>query len=159
MSQAGYDAVINTPIGCIGIATDGAVVTEVALGLQPRAPVPPHNAVAARAVSLLHDYFSDASHHPDVPTAAHGTPFRRRVWAALRAIPPGKTRTYGELARDLGSSARAVGGACRANPCPIIVPCHRVVASNGGLGGFSGHRGGAWLDIKRRLLALEGALR
>ncbi|MBE7501148.1 MAG: methylated-DNA--[protein]-cysteine S-methyltransferase [Verrucomicrobiales bacterium] len=81
-----------------------------------------------------------------------GTDFQREVWQALRAIPAGETRTYAELARTLGRprSARAVGQACGANPIPILTPCHRAVASGGGLGGFSGG-----LDWKRRLLAGE----
>jgi O-6-methylguanine DNA methyltransferase len=82
-----------------------------------------------------------------------GTPFQRRVWAELRRIAPGQTRSYGELARRLGQlgAARAVGSACGANPIAILVPCHRVLAANGRLGGF-----GAGLDWKRKLLQREG---
>jgi O-6-methylguanine DNA methyltransferase len=83
---------------------------------------------------------------------AGAAPFRRLVWAALVRIPRGKTETYGQLAAALSrpKAARAVGGACGANPVPLLIPCHRVVAAGGGLGGFSG--GLAW---KRKLLALE----
>jgi methylated-DNA-[protein]-cysteine S-methyltransferase len=84
-----------------------------------------------------------------------GTPFQRRVWHALRRIPSGCTRSYGELARELGSSARAVGGACRRNPIPIVVPCHRVIAAGGGAGGFMGQRSGDALAIKTWLLDHE----
>ena len=86
---------------------------------------------------------------------AGATPFRRRVWAELRRIPRGSTRSYGEVADELGKrrAARAVGGACGANPVPVLIPCHRVLAANGRLGGFSGG-----LDWKRRLLAIEGVL-
>ena len=73
---------------------------------------------------------------------------------AMRDIPPGETRSYGEVARTVGSSPRAAGNACRRNPLPIVVPCHRIVAANGALGGWSGP-GGA--EGKRFLLALEGA--
>ena len=69
-------------------------------------------------------------------------------------IPAGSTRTYGELAKQLGTSARAIGGACRANPVLLLIPCHRVVAAHD-KGGFAGHRSGRWVDIKRRLLQLE----
>ncbi len=81
-----------------------------------------------------------------------GTDFQQRVWRALLKIKPGRTRSYGELAAALGKprAARAVGAACGANPVPVLVPCHRVLASDGGLGGFSGGLG--W---KRRLLAAE----
>lgn len=82
-----------------------------------------------------------------------GTAFQRRVWSALRKIRPGQTRSYAEVANAIGRprSARAVGGACGANPIPVLIPCHRVVSANGGLGGFS-----AGLKWKRLLLAREG---
>ncbi|MGV3755905.1 MAG: methylated-DNA--[protein]-cysteine S-methyltransferase [Verrucomicrobiota bacterium] len=84
-----------------------------------------------------------------------GSDFQRAVWQLLLAIPLGQTRTYGELTQDLNKTAgaRAVGAACGANPIPVIIPCHRVVAANGKLGGFSGG-----LDWKRRLLQIEGVL-
>ena len=84
-----------------------------------------------------------------------GTSFQQRVWAALRKIPTGRTKSYTEVASAIGSprAVRAVGGACGANPIPLLVPCHRVLASGGKLGGFSGG-----LDWKRRLLAIEGIL-
>lgn len=84
-----------------------------------------------------------------------GTKFRLRVWAELLRIPRGDTRSYGGIAEELGKrrAARAVGGACGANPIPVLIPCHRVLAANGSLGGFSGG-----LDWKRRLLAIEGVL-
>ncbi|MGD0262913.1 MAG: methylated-DNA--[protein]-cysteine S-methyltransferase [Verrucomicrobiota bacterium] len=82
-----------------------------------------------------------------------GTEFQRRVWRVLRKIRPGQTRTYAEVAREVGNpkAVRAVGGACGANPIPVFVPCHRVLAANHRLGGFSGG-----LDWKRTLLAREG---
>ncbi len=106
--------------------------------------------------AALARYFRDGRAGLDLPLAPAGTPFQDRVWQALRAIPPGSTRTYGELARELGTSARAIGGACRANPCLIAVPCHRVVARDS-LGGFAGQRGGKRLAVKRWLLRHEGA--
>lgn len=88
-----------------------------------------------------------------VPLDIRGTPFQKRVWAALSRIPRGETKTYAEVARMIGQpkAARAVGAACGANPVPFLIPCHRVVAS-GGIGGF-----GLGLPVKKRLLALEGA--
>lgn len=81
------------------------------------------------------------------------TPFQRRVWALLRAIPPGQTLSYAAVAARAGSpkGSRAVGGACAANPLPLLIPCHRVLAANGRIGGFSGG-----IDWKRRLLTIEG---
>lgn len=88
----------------------------------------------------------------DLPLAPRGTAYRRRVWAALSEIPYGATRTYSDIARVAGGGPRSVGGANGANPIPIIIPCHRVLAV-GGLGGYSG---GAGLETKLRLLHLEG---
>ncbi|MCA1949203.1 MAG: methylated-DNA--[protein]-cysteine S-methyltransferase [Treponema sp.] len=109
-----------------------------------------------RLTEELEAYFSGALREFTVPFAfIRGTIFQRRVWEALRAIPYGSTVTYGELARSLGFSAgasRAVGSACGANPLPILVPCHRVLASGGRLGGYAG---GLWR--KERLLAIEQA--
>ncbi|WP_018607574.1 methylated-DNA--[protein]-cysteine S-methyltransferase [Uliginosibacterium gangwonense] len=93
----------------------------------------------------------------DLPFKARGTAFQRRVWAALLAIPPGQTRTYGEVAESLHSVARAVGQACRSNPFPILVPCHRVIGKQG-LGGFAGHTEDWWIKTKQWLLAHEKAL-
>ena len=96
-------------------------------------------------------YLDGARRGFDLPLAPRGTGYRQRVWAALAAIPYGQTRTYGEIAAVAGGAARSVGGANGANPIPILIPCHRVVAS-GGLGGYSGGDG---LETKRRLLQLE----
>lgn len=157
--QRNFDALVQTPVGLVGVRTAGGVVTEIALGVRARAARTPAKGPARQAANWIQGYFEDPFREPDVPLAAAATPFQRRVRIALLAIPPGEARTYGDLARELGTSARAVGGACRANSCPILVPCHRVVAAGGGLGGFSGHRNGVWLGIKRYLLAREGIAR
>ena len=81
--------------------------------------------------------------------------FQRKVWDALMRIPCGTVKTYGSLAREIGGVARAVGQACGSNPYPVVVPCHRVVATGGGLGGFARERGGFLLDVKRWLLTHE----
>ena len=90
----------------------------------------------------------------NLPLAPAGSNFEHAVWDAMLRIPYGRTRSYGEIARDIGGEARAVGGACGSNPIPIIIPCHRVLAANGRSGGYSG-RGGT--QTKHFLLALEGA--
>ncbi len=104
-----------------------------------------------QASTQLHAYFDGALTTFDLPLAPEGSPYRQRVWAALVAIPYGATRTYLDIARAAGGSPRSVGGANGANPIPIIIPCHRVVAT-GGIGGYSGGDG---LPTKRALLALE----
>jgi O-6-methylguanine DNA methyltransferase len=87
------------------------------------------------------------------PLAPAGTAFQKSVWDAMRKISPGKTKSYGEIAQAIGKpkAVRAVGGACGANPIPVLIPCHRVLAANGKIGGFS-----SGLDWKRTLLASEG---
>lgn len=147
-------AVVETPVGPVAFRFRNGVITGV--DLEPdisaldRAPLP------APIAERLAAYFRDGSVRLDLRVVLAGTPFQRRVWAVLRSIPPGRTLTYGAVAQRLATSPRAVGGACRANPCPILVPCHRVVAANG-LGGFAGDTRGRRLEVKRRLLRHEGA--
>lgn len=145
---------IETPIGPIGIRWDGETLTGVDLE-PPGADADVGSETMPSAIRLqLASYFKEASAGFDLPVVLVGTGFQQRVWAELRRIPAGETRTYGEIARQLGSGPRAVGQACRANPCPIVVPCHRVVAVNG-LGGFSGDTSGRKLEVKRWLLVHE----
>lgn len=94
-----------------------------------------------------------------LPIELRGTLFQQRVWRALREIPCGETRTYGQLAKQLQSSARAVGSACARNPLPILFPCHRVVAAHGRLGGFNHQTTGPMLTLKQALLAHEKSSR
>jgi methylated-DNA-[protein]-cysteine S-methyltransferase len=152
---------LRTPIGRIGLcwrpdapgaAGQAGVLTRVELAADDlAAPAPPPPVAAAFAA-----YFDQADRPIGLPVALAGTPFQQRVWQAIAAIPAGSTRTYGELAEALGSGPRAVGGACRANPCPLVVPCHRVVGRHG-LGGFAGDRDGRLLAIKAWLLRHERA--
>ena len=107
--------------------------------------------VLTRAKGWLVDYFAGKAPDPsDLPLDPHGTDFQRRVWQALLTIPSGGTRTYGELAKQLHSSPRAVGGAVGRNPISILIPCHRIVGSGGKLTGYAGG-----LEAKRFLLELE----
>ena len=145
---------LESPVGRLVIRErDGAIVaidwsrSEQDSGMSP---------ALRRAKAALERYFAGALTDFDVPCAAPGTSFQKRVWAEMCRIPYGQTITYGELARRVGSAPRAIGGACGANPIPIIVPCHRVVAAAGKPGGYSGAGG---LDTKAWLLAHEnGAL-
>ena len=143
---------VESPLGPLTVAArDGAIVALLFSGSASRGPA---GGVLDEAARQLDEYFAGARRVFDLPLALAGTPFQQRVWQALRGIPCGRTRSYGEIACALGTAPRAVGGACRANPTPIIVPCHRVVAAGGGLGGFSGGEG---CDTKRRLLEHEAA--
>lgn len=153
-SSIEYAAVVTAPVGHLGIRMDNGqlVGIDFAPGAAPPARAP--QAAAREVLDQLFHYFEDPRWRFDLPLEMRGTPFQRRVWQHLRRIPSGSTRGYGELARELGSSARAVGGACRRNPIPIVVPCHRVVAA-AGVGGFMGRRDGDALAIKHWLLDHE----
>jgi methylated-DNA-[protein]-cysteine S-methyltransferase len=150
---------LTTPFG--PVALDWRALGAAEAGLLTRVELAADALAARAAPGWLADafaaYFDDPRQRITLPLAASGTPFQRRVWQAIAAIPCGVTRTYGELAHALGSAPRAVGGACRANPCPLVVPCHRVVGRQG-LGGFAGARGGRLLAIKTWLLRHEGVL-
>ncbi len=131
---------------------------QVSVPVPAPAPVAVSDPAPASVPAWLRDeleaYFADPRRRLAFAVETSGTAFQRRVWELIATIPPGQTRTYGALARVLGSSARAVGNACRANPVPLRVPCHRVIAARG-LGGFAGDRSGRLLQIKRWLLAHE----
>ncbi len=148
-------AVFDTPMGPVGIELEDSVLVGVDLLPEATRSVMAPTRAAARAVAALRQYFDFPHRAVELPLRLRGTAFQRRVWAALKDIPSGSVLTYGELARRLATSARAVGGACRANPTPIVVPCHRVVAA-GDLGGFAGARSGALVAKKRWLLEHEG---
>ena len=139
---------LHSPVGDIAVSeADGAIVALDWGWGRDQSETP----LLLRARDQLEAYFDAELLDFDLPLAPHGTAYRQRVWAALRRIPLGATRTYAAIAREVGGSARAVGGANAANPIPILIPCHRVVAA-GHLGGYSGGDG---LPTKRFLLSLE----
>ena len=150
--------VVDSPVGVLVLSdSDGglsALEWRHADDSAHRAAVSaPATALLSRAADQLAEYFAGRRRTFELPLAPRGSPFQRRVWAEMRRIPYGDTASYGALARRLSSAARAVGGACGANPLPIFIPCHRVVAAGGALGGFSG---GAGRETKRFLLRHEG---
>jgi methylated-DNA-[protein]-cysteine S-methyltransferase len=151
-----YAAVMKAPFAVLGIRTDGSAVTSVAYLTDDEPERPPCDRVAARAIREIERYLDDPAFRFTVPLRPGGTAFQRRVWDAIRAIPLAESRTYGEIARYVHSSARAVGQACGANRIALIIPCHRVVATGGSLGGFMNADRGDPLTIKRWLLAHEG---
>ncbi len=154
-----FTMIIDSPVGRLSIAEAGGAVVRIAWSDheagEPQAQ-PGETPLLARAAQQLSEYFAGTRRDFDLPLDPAGTPFQRRVWTEMARIPFGATESYGALAREVGSVARAVGGACGANPIPIVIPCHRVVAEGGGLGGFSGGTGPA---TKRVLLELEGVAR
>ena len=108
-----------------------------------------------KIIEQLSNYFFSACSFASISCSPNGTKFEKSVWQALSAIPLGETRTYGDLAKKLNSSPRAVGNACRKNPIQIVIPCHRVVSANG-LGGYAGETTGKQINIKTWLLKHEG---
>lgn len=149
-----YDAILDAPPCRLGAIFTGEALTR--LDLLPRdTPVAGHASSHVRQLAdELEAYWSNPAHTFDLLFVPAGTPFQLRVWHALMAIPAGQPATYGALAKQLGTAARAVGQACASNPLPILIPCHRVVAANG-LGGFMHASSGAPLDVKTWLLAHE----
>ncbi len=143
--------VMDSPSGRIGLSEENDAITALDWTAAPADSAPP-SPLLAEANRQLEDYFAGRRSAFDLPLAPQGSEFRCRVWQALRAIPYGETRSYGEIAASVGSAPRAVGGACGANPIAIIIPCHRVVGANGWQGGFSG---GVGISTKQALLELE----
>ncbi|MGE5160254.1 MAG: methylated-DNA--[protein]-cysteine S-methyltransferase [Betaproteobacteria bacterium] len=152
MTAADFDAVLRLPCAAVGVRVRGTEVAEIAFLPVDTPGRPPSNELAARACEQIRAYACDPALPIDLPLAIEGSAFQRRVWAAIARIPAGVTRTYGELAGELGSTARAVGQACGDNRLPLAIPCHRVVAANG-VGGFAHRTDGGMLDVKRWLLA------
>ncbi len=141
---------VRTPLGPLAVTTAGDAVSRIALKCEGARD--PASTLERRVARELGEYVRGRRCDFTFPITLHGTPFDMRVWSALLAIPYGETATYGEIARKIGrpGAARAVGMANHRNPIPLVVPCHRVVAAGGKLGGYGGG-----LAMKRELLNLE----
>jgi methylated-DNA-[protein]-cysteine S-methyltransferase len=151
-----FNAVIDAPFGKVGIRLEADAVREIVYLPDSVDSIAPDTPLAKEAAQQIERYLERASAGFNLPLAAVGTAFQRRVWAAINEIPPGVVLTYGQLASRVGSVPRAVGQACGSNYFPLVIPCHRVVASSG-LGGFAHHAGDNFFsNVKRWLLAHEG---
>jgi methylated-DNA-[protein]-cysteine S-methyltransferase len=152
-SPVGRLTLVGTDAGLAAILWEHDRVERLGLTLDAEAPAHP---ILIEAERQLREYFAGRRQTFTVPLDVAGTPFQRRVWQALRTIPFGETRSYSEIAAQIGHprAMRAVGAANGRNPLPIVAPCHRVIGSNGTLTGFAGG-----LENKARLLALEGISR
>ncbi len=146
----------NTPVGLLRLCADEAGVCGVYFVRQATAEPYPESALLQRTARELDEYFAGQRQTFDLPLSLHGTPFQMRVWAALQQIPYGETRSYAQVAVMAGNpkSCRAVGMANHRNPVSILVPCHRVINADGGLGGYGGG-----LEAKQFLLTLEKGCR
>jgi methylated-DNA-[protein]-cysteine S-methyltransferase len=162
LAEGANYCIVTAPFGCLGILTE---LVEGSLMLSRIDYLPanttliaPQNQLAKEVVRQCKAYFKTPHWQFDLPTKPAGTEHQRKVWANIQEMPSGKTKTYGELAKQIKSGARAVGTACGANPYPLIVPCHRVVSSQG-IGGFMKENSpGLYRQIKLWLLKHEGVL-
>jgi methylated-DNA-[protein]-cysteine S-methyltransferase len=146
---------IPSPVGQLRLIADADALVGIYLPVQAGIPATRGTSpVLVRAANQLAEYFAGTRRTFDLPLGPRGTEFQQRVWAELRAIPFGETRSYGELAKIVGNAnaSRAVGAANGKNPLSIVVPCHRVIAGGGALTGYAGG-----IEAKRWLLAHEGA--
>ncbi len=149
---------LDTPIGRLRLVSTGSHLASIEFEHRhgkPGTDTETTDAVLELAAAQLLEYFAGRRRQFELPLAAAGTAFQRQVWDTLAAIPWGELRSYADIARaiDRPTAVRAVGAANGRNPLPIVVPCHRVIGSNGSLTGFAGG-----LGTKRRLLELEGSL-
>ncbi len=149
-----FQFVMDSPIGLIGVSTSRDRVTAVEFLDRRTQPFSSKAPFDAKVAGQLSSYFKGSLGF-SLLLDLQGTDFQKRVWKVLARIAPGSVRTYGDIARELNTSPRAVGNACRSNPTPIIIPCHRVISASG-IGGFAGTTSGRRLDIKRWLLNHEG---
>jgi methylated-DNA-[protein]-cysteine S-methyltransferase len=149
-----YDVVIDFPKFRVGVKTRDERVVEIRYLPSSAQIVSPKTPLAATAARQLERYREDPDTTFDLPLLIEGSELQRGVWDAMCAIPRGRTRRYGDLARELGADARAIGQACGDNRLPIVIPCHRVVAADG-IGGFGHSTGGYLLEAKRWLLMHE----
>ena len=143
---------LETEIGRLYLAEENGCIVRISSGQDPVEDVQGDSPLLEQAAKEVAEYLAGRRQKFSVPVKAKGTPFQEKVWAALRQIPFGETRSYGEIAKMVGSpkGARAVGMACNRNPVLLMIPCHRVVGSNGRLVGFA-----CGLAMKEKLLNLE----
>ncbi|PHS25252.1 MAG: cysteine methyltransferase [Methylophaga sp.] len=149
-----FQAIFDAPFGSILLSADEKNVQGIELFAASSNSVSHSTTILQQLEQQLNAYFSNPHTQWDLPLAVRGTGFQQKVWCYMQAIPVGETRSYGEVAEALNSSARAVGNACRANPFPIVVPCHRIVSKTG-LGGFAGQTSGDRINVKQWLLDHE----
>jgi methylated-DNA-[protein]-cysteine S-methyltransferase len=144
---------VDAPFGAVGIFAQNAQVSIEFL-TEKHTPKPAENKTVQKIASQIEAYFNNEKSDFNLSVVQHGTAYQQRVWQAISAIPRGRVLTYGDIATQIGSGARAVANACGANNLPLLVPCHRVVAKSG-IGGFmQGNKDG--LKIKKWLLKHEG---
>ena len=150
-----YQAKLLTPFAVLGIKTEEDWLTAIDYLPVDTPVLAPQTSLAKEVYRQLQAYLAEPGFIFDLSLHISGTTHQRRAWQAIQAIPRGETSSYAEIATQLHSAPRAVGRACGANRIPIIIPCHRVISKNGGLGGFMNASDGDPLEIKRWLLRHE----
>lgn len=150
-----FHARLDTPFAVLGVRTVGEILTDIQYLPRGVATLAPLNKLAERVCRQIERYVDDPQFRFSVPFEYRGTVFQCRVWREISKISPGKINTYKGIALNLHNAPRAVGGACGKNRLPLLIPCHRVLGSNG-IGGFMHARGGEPITIKKWLLAHEG---
>lgn len=157
------DAILTFPLPGqsfkLAVFSDDGALTGIDFLTEEQITQAPRSALAEKVALQLQAYLDDPQRPFDLPLNLQGTQFQRRLWSALQNVPAGETATYGELVKKLGmrGGAQAVGQACRRNPIPIIVPCHRIL-SRSGVGGYAGRTSGEKLALKQSLLLHEGVV-
>lgn len=153
-NKSSYQAIIDSPIGKLGICTSEDYLVGIDFLTKNTNLIPPKTKTAKQVISQLKIYFKDANFQFDLPIKLDVSEFQNNVLGEMQQIPVGNTRCYGDLAKNLKTIPRAIGNACRRNPIPIIIPCHRVVGKYN-MGGFSGQTSGPKMKIKQWLLQHE----
>ena len=151
-----YDVTVEFPKFKVGVATRDGLVTRLEYLPLSSPSIKASNALAEEAGRQLEAYKRDANAAFNLPVVIEGTHLQKAVWQAMCAIPRGKTRTYGDVARELGADPRDIGQCCGDNRLPLVIPCHRIVAADG-IGGFAHATGGYLVEAKRWLLMHEAA--
>ncbi len=149
--------VIATPFGNLSLSFSKLKLSRITLCIDHTPLASTNEPHSLQAATELAQYFKNPRHTLTTDYFLEGTPFQLKVWKALCAIPSGSTLTYGMLAKQLGTSPRAIGQACKTNPLPIIIPCHRIVGANNA-GGYAGKREGKMLEMKLWLLKHEATI-
>lgn len=147
-----YYYTYNSPIGLLRIEADEQAIIGIKIIQQDEPQMGYESDLIRSTYQQIQQYFEGTRTQFTIPIRLEGTPFQQKVWSALQTIPYGETRTYGEIAKMIGNpkACRAVGGANNKNPILILVPCHRVIGSNGALVGFA-----AGMNVKQMLLLRE----
>ena len=146
---------MSSPIGPLTLFEEDGAIIALEWGKANNPKKQENNEILLEARKQLNDYFDTTRKNFDLPLAPKGSKFQQTVWCWLTRIPYGQVRTYKDGATNINSAPRAIGSACGRNPIPIIIPCHRVIRTDGELGGFSAFNG---LETKKNLLYLEEKL-